>query len=189
MHGYDSASKYRRAAEVYFRRIDVIKRVPFDCLEKLDMLVPELLQAARFREAKKTTEFGQDMLRRAMSGSPKAAEVVYRTKQIQRGDRTRIDEMVLRDVDVTDSITSLQFWTKDFDTRHAESALEEARALTRSARQFDPDDTELALSLERRCRALEGDVRLIAKDVELCRSFLRPENMRLAHLGVRAAVR
>jgi len=185
VHGYEALSKQWKEWEAHFARVDRIKRVPFECLEKLEGFIPELTRANHFREAKKPTRWGQEMLRRATSGSPRAAEITVTARVFGNNRATDLGGVNVVEVDTTEHVQGLTFWTKDFAIERTQRLLREAKDLARIAKDLnsegasDPD----VIALNQRCLSVETRTRHVEATVSICRTFLTKRNLDRANIA------
>jgi len=183
VHGYDTLSKEWKEAEAHFDRVDRVKRIPFECIDKLEEFIPELTKANHFRDAKKPTGLGQEMLRRATSGSPRAAEITVKARVFGNTKATDLGGVNVVEVDTTEVVQGLAFWTKDFAIERAHRLLHEAKELGEIARGMDAENASNAdvVALNQRCISLETSTRHVEETVVLCRTFLTKPNLERAN--------
>lgn len=187
VHGYGEADAFAKEAETFFQRIDRIKRIPWESKEQLEDLIPELEKADHFRNAKKGTAEGREMLARATSRSPKAAEVTVKQREFARTRATDLGDANVREVEGTESIKALEFWTIEIDLRRFGRALAEAEELIALVRKVDEKDEAATKDLDRRCGILEGSVRKAKEVGTVCSTYFAPGNQALVRLAVQQA--
>jgi hypothetical protein len=184
VHGAEALQRYVKELEAHMTKIDRVKRVPGECLDKLIQVCDRLEQAQRFKNARWDTAFGREMRRRATSGSARAAEVTYKVRVLDNQKATDLGAPNVRLVDHTESILGLPFWTTDLGLELAQRTLEQVKALVADARHFNAEDEDLLEELNRRTITLESLTTKSAQHVELCGLFLGQGNLRLAGRAV-----
>jgi hypothetical protein len=184
--GYEAADAFYKQSEQHFLRLDRIRSVPFNALEELSELVPRIEDAYKYREGKRETAFGREMLRRATSGLPRDAEVTYRTKEFGNSRATDLGDAPIVSVERAAIIEGLSFWTESLEPERCRKALTYAKELAAQARKYRPEDDaddELASTLDGRCKHLELELGRVRAIADLCRKFTNPANLRWATLG------
>lgn len=184
VYGYADAKAYRKQVEEHFDRLQRIRGIPIDCFKELQNIVPELKRWVHWRDAKRSTAFGLEMTRRAVSSDPKACEVSYRSREFRQVNRNDPMQMKTQETVETVKLKGLDFWTANFDVHRAERVLDQAATLVQDSKIFDVDDNEIAAALDRRAGSLMASMRSVRNAVELCRLFNADENLRLANLAV-----
>jgi hypothetical protein len=177
---YDKTTALRDAAESYFRKLAIVRRVPGELLDKLKVLVPYLVKADQFRSAKWETSFGLEMRRRATSGQPRDTEVTFQTEELAAIKATDLGDMRVRRTERTVKIEGLPFWNAHLDVRGATAALETANDLISDVAKLDEQDHQALGELHRRTKTLETATAKIEPIYDLCRQFLGSENLRVA---------
>jgi hypothetical protein len=151
----------------------------------LDGFIPELVKANHFREAKKPTGFGQELLRRARSGTPRSAEVTVKARVFKGSKASDLGAINVIETDATEIVQGLSFWTKDLAIERAKRLLDEAKQLADIVRgaNWAIISHEEVVTLNDRAIHLETCTRNIKKTIDLCRSFLTAPNLHRAQMA------